>query len=69
MVKCPNCEGRLKEVSRERTLPDPDFVTMSDDEMIDFFSEDITGEYTNWGMTEVHFKCMKCGKRFRLEKK
>jgi len=69
MVKCPNCGSRLKEVGEERILPDPEYVDMSDEELIDFFAEDITGEYTKYGVTLVHFECGKCDKKYRLTKK
>lgn len=45
MTVCPNCGGKLKELSRERILPDPDFTGTSDKELVEFFWEDITGNY------------------------
>jgi hypothetical protein len=69
MVKCPNCGKRLQEVDRERTLPDPEFQDMTDEELIDFFWEDITGNYDEYGATMIHYRCTFCEKRYRLTKK
>lgn len=69
MVKCPNCGGKLEEIGKERILPDPEFVDMSDEELIDFFWEDITGDYKQYGATLVHFICEKCNKRYRSTRK
>jgi hypothetical protein len=69
MVKCPKCGNRLKEVKRERVLPDPEFEDMSDEELIDFFWEDITGDYDEYGALLVHFECSNCLKKYRWIKK
>ena len=45
------------------------YFEMSDEEMIEFFSEDITGNYEKWGKTEIIFKCVDCEKRFKFHKK
>ncbi len=69
MTKCPNCNKRMKLISTERTLPDPDFVNMDDQQMVDFFWEEITGDYRNYGVTEKVYECNKCDKRFVSKKK
>ena len=69
MVKCPNCGHRLKEVGREKALDEPEFVDMSDEELIDYFGEEITGNYDQYGVTMVHFKCEECGKRYNMKEK
>lgn len=69
MVKCPNCGNKLEEVGREKALDEPQFVDMSDEELIDFFWEDITGNYEEYGVTLIHFKCDDCGKRYNKKKK
>jgi len=69
MTKCPDCNGKLVKISKERVLPDPPFEDMTDDQLADFFCEEITGEYPNWGVTEIILECKKCGKKFTLRKK
>ncbi len=65
MAKCPNCKGKMKVISKKRTLPDPEYVDMSDEELIDFFAEDITGDYKDYGVTVVRYQCTKCGKKYK----
>ncbi len=67
MTACPNCGGQLKELNRERILPDPDYSEMSDDELIEFFGEDITGNYEKWGEDQIHFRCLDCGNEYKMK--
>ena len=59
MTVCPNCGGKLKESSRERILPDPEFTGMSDQELVEFYWEEITGNYEKWGEDQIKFQCRK----------
>ncbi len=67
MISCPNCGWKLKELNRERILPDPDFTVMSDDELVEFFWEDITGDYDKWGEDQITFQCPKCGDIYKTQ--
>lgn len=60
MIKCPRCHKELVEVDRRRYLPDPEFSEMSDEQLIDFFAEEITGNYEKWGADEIFLRCTKC---------
>ncbi len=64
MSECPKCGGKLVVVKKERILPDPEFVDMSDEEMIEFFAEEISGNYEKWGRDKITFVCAQCGEKF-----
>jgi hypothetical protein len=67
MTNCPACEGVLVEVKNERILPDPEFTEMSDDDMLDFFGEEITGNYDKWGADQITFVCAQCGNKYKTK--
>jgi DNA-directed RNA polymerase subunit RPC12/RpoP len=64
MTRCPVCGGKLVEVERERILSEPDLTEMSDDELIEYFSEEITGNYEKWGADRITYVCAQCGEKF-----
>ena len=67
MTTCPDCGGILVNVKTERILPDPDFVEMSDEEMLEYFGEEITGNYEKWGADQITFVCAQCGNKFKTK--
>ena len=69
MPKCPKCKGELVQISKHRILPDPNYVDMTDEELIEFFAEDITGDYKKWGADRIEYKCENCGKHYIQKKK
>lgn len=67
MTHCPECGGKLVIVKTERILPDPEFTEMSDEEMIEFFGEEITGNYEKWGADQITYVCAQCGEKFETK--
>ena len=63
MERCSKCGGILVEVAKERILPNPEFENLSDEEMIDFFAEEISGDYREWGRGRVTCVCAQCGEK------
>jgi hypothetical protein len=69
MKKCPECGWEMEKMSEEKILPDPEFQDMSDDDLIDFFSEEITGNYDRYGVTRITYRCHRCERDLRYRRK
>lgn len=59
----------MEKISEERILPDPEFTEMSDEEMIEFFGEEITGNYDKWGARRITYRCFQCERDFHYRRK
>ena len=60
MPLCKKCGTKMIEISRERVLVEADYEDMTEGQMADYMGEEMSGEYDNWGMTEILYKCPKC---------
>ncbi|MGA1822687.1 MAG: hypothetical protein ACMUIG_09175 [Thermoplasmatota archaeon] len=69
MRKCPKCGWNMEKTGEDRILPDPEFSEMSDGDLLDFFSEEITGSYDKYGTTRITYRCFRCERDFHFRKK
>ena len=66
-TKCSKCNKKMKVIARRRVITEMDAVDddyeddMGEGQMSDTMDEELSGQYENWGVTEVTYKCEKCG--------
>ncbi len=66
IIKCSKCKEKMKEINRKRVLTEMDAVDdhYNDDiegQMSNSMEEELSSQYDDWGVTEVTYKCEKCG--------
>ncbi len=66
-TKCSKCNEKMKEINRKRVLTEMDAVDnqydddIAEGQMSNSMDEELSGQYDNWGVTEITYKCQKCG--------
>ena len=58
--ECKKCGSELVLLSEIRELVEPDFENMTDGQMSDWFAEEASGEYTNYGIDLLTYNCREC---------
>ena len=66
-VKCKNCGCIMKEISRERTIVEPDFDDITEGQLADYEAAELSGEYGDWAETIVTYICDNCKASLILE--
>ena len=65
--KCSKCKEKMKEINRKRVLTEIDAVDdhydddIAEGQMSNSMEEELSSQYDDWGVTEVTYKCEKCG--------
>ena len=60
-MECKNCKAEMVEIGREEVLADVDFEELTEGQMADYEAAVASGDLGEWGVTEVTYKCKKCG--------
>ena len=66
-IRCSKCKEKMKVINRKRVLTEMDAVDdhyeddIGEGQMADSMDEEMSRQYDNWGVTEVTYKCEKCG--------
>ena len=59
-MECKKCKSKMVGINRERVM-----VEMDDDategQMADYSAAELSGDFGEWGVTEITYKCEKCG--------
>ena len=58
-MKCKTCNGQMIEIDRERVMTQPD-ENASEGQIADHMAAVESGDFGNWGVTEITYKCKKC---------
>ncbi|MGC9060362.1 MAG: ribonuclease H-like domain-containing protein [Thermoplasmata archaeon] len=61
-MKCEKCKTEMMEVNRQYVLADVDFEELTEGEMADYMTAELSGDFGEWGVTEITYQCGKCGK-------
>ncbi|MGB9635987.1 MAG: hypothetical protein ACPL1Y_01900, partial [Thermoplasmata archaeon] len=61
-MKCEKCKTEMMEVNRQYVLADVDFEELTEGEMADYMAAELSGDFGEWGVTEITYQCGKCGK-------
>jgi len=66
MNKCSKCGSPMKIISREQELMECDVMcgiyNMTEGQMGDYMAAEMSGDYGDWTVNIVTYKCSKCGK-------
>ncbi len=68
-MKCEKCNSEMLEIDRETVMDDVDLMDedLTEGKMADFFAEQESGEYFNYGYTEITYKCKSCGSELTID--
>lgn len=66
-MKCQKCNSEMIEINREEVIDDIMDDNLTEGQMADFFAEQESGEYFNYGYAEVTYKCEKCGSEITID--
>ncbi len=58
-MKCEKCGSEMKVIRRETTMAELDDAT--DGQKADYLAAEQSGDFGDWGITEVTYECKKCG--------
>ncbi|MBT9131293.1 MAG: hypothetical protein DDT42_01552 [candidate division WS2 bacterium] len=51
----------MHEINREYILIDADYNELTEGQMADHMAAELSGDYGEWGVTEITYECKKCG--------
>lgn len=60
-MKCEKCNSIMIEINRETVMDDEMDEDLTEGQMADFMAEQLSGEFNNYGHTEITYECKKCG--------
>jgi len=60
-MECEKCKTNMIEISRERVLDDVNSEDITEGQMADYQAAALSGDLDEWGVTEITYKCEKCG--------
>ena len=59
-MECEKCKSKMIEVSRQRVMAQMD-EDATEGQMADYMAAELSGDFGEWGVTEIIYKCEKCG--------
>ncbi len=59
-MECEKCKSKMIEISRERVMVEID-NNATEGQLSDYMAAQLSGDFGEWGMTEITYRCEKCG--------
>ncbi len=59
-MRCEKCGSEMKEINRECRMDELD-DDATEGQMADYMAAELSGDYGDWGVVEITYKCGRCG--------
>ncbi len=60
VLECKKCKSKMIEISRKRVMVEID-DDATEGQMADYMTAELSGDFGEWGVTEITYSCEKCG--------
>ena len=61
MENCSKCGTKMEIISQKKELMECDVEDMTEGQMADYMASEMSGDYGDWAVDVVTYKCQKCG--------
>lgn len=59
-MECEKCKSKMIEINRERVMVEMD-DNDTEGQLADYIAAQLSGDFGEWGITEITYRCEKCG--------